>query len=91
MLTAIAPFGDANSAMGARMFIEGIRSLIMIQHENNLPLTGILDGITITTAGGDMLITTKLAPLLELWGNDLDDERDDLPGPDVDQPPVRKL
>jgi hypothetical protein len=91
MLTAIAPFGDATSAMGARMFIEGIRSLIMIQHENNLPLTNILDGITITTAGSDMLITTKLAPLLELWGSDLDDERDDLPGPDVDEPPVREL
>ncbi len=91
MLTATAPFADELSAMSTRMFIEGIRSLIMIQHENNLPLTNILEGITITTAGSNVHITTKLAPLLELWGSDLDDERDDLPGPHVDEPPVRKL
>lgn len=91
MLTAIAPFGNEHQAMSARMFIEGIRSLIILQHEHNLPLTGILEGITITPAGSELHLSTKLAPLLELWGSDLDHEGNDPSGTHVDEPPVRKL
>jgi hypothetical protein len=91
ILTATAPFADELRAMSARMFIEGIRSLITLQHEHNMPLVGILEGITITPAGSDLMITTKLAPLLDLWESESDDEGDDSPGPDVDEPPVRKF
>jgi len=90
-LTAVALFDSELQAMSARMFIEGIRSLITLQQEQNLPLTSILEGIEILPAGKELHIVTKLAPLLELWGSELDDEGNDPPSLHVDEPPVSEL
>lgn len=91
VLTAHMPCADRLKAMSLRMFLEGVRSLIMLQHENNAPLVKILEGVTIASEGEEVMLTTKLAPLLDLWEQDLDVEGDYPPGPHVDKPPVRKL
>jgi hypothetical protein len=67
MLTARMLCENQVKAMDARMFLEGVRSLMLLQHENNATLVSILEGITTTSDTSAVLISTKLAPLLDLW------------------------
>ncbi|MFH1829692.1 MAG: hypothetical protein ABH871_02795 [Pseudomonadota bacterium] len=70
MLTAHVPCEGQLAAMNVRMFLEGVRSLMMIQQENNAPLISILDKISITSEGKIVAVTTKLAPFLNLWSSE---------------------
>lgn len=91
ILNASAACENELKAMSVRMFIEGIRSLIILQHENNAPLVGILDGISIVTEGNEIKLSTKLAPLLDLWAGRSDEEGDEAPAPHIDKSPVGEL
>ncbi len=88
MLTAIMPCEDQLKAMNVRMFLEGVRSLMMLQHERNAPLMSILSGITITSEGADVTLTTKLAPFLNLWVSEPTEKEK---GGALSAPPIRKL
>jgi len=91
ILNASADCGNQIKAMSTRMFIEGIRSLIILQHENNAPLVGILEGISIESEGSEIKLSTKLALLLDLWAGRSDEEKIEVPAHPVDKPPVEKL
>ncbi len=90
-ITATMACPDALKAMSLRMFLEGVRSLVILQNEHNVPLVRMLRGFSITSGGTDVHMTTEIAPLLELWDEDLGYEWDDLARPDVHKPPVGEL
>jgi len=90
-LTATMSCQDRLKAMSLRMFLEGVRSLVILQNENNAPLVRILQGFSIDSGDNDVYITTEIAPLLDLWDEDLGYEWDDLARPDVHKPPVGEL
>ncbi|MFA4874056.1 MAG: hypothetical protein WC956_07110 [bacterium] len=59
---------DQAQAMSMRMFLEGVRSLIMLEQEHNLPLVDILKGISISGNENKVFISSGLLPLADLWG-----------------------
>jgi hypothetical protein len=70
MITARLLCTDQVQAMSVRMFLEGVRSLMILQHERNALLLSIVEGITIKSEGKDVVLDSKLAPLLNLWGSE---------------------
>lgn len=65
----IATFHVASQEEAANigMFLEGVRTIMMLQQEQNIPSTKILQGISITNAANEVTISTDIPPLLELW------------------------
>lgn len=61
--------GNPTQVNGMRMFLEGIRSLLLLQEEGNPALAGILKGLTVDEIGGQLALTCDVEPLLELWSS----------------------
>lgn len=57
---------DAAEISSYQMFLEGVRSLLLIQQEGNAALTNILKGISISTGPGEVTVSTYIMPLLDL-------------------------
>ncbi len=93
VMTATLPCTSIAGALRTRMFLNGVRSLVMLQQQNNEPLVDILEGISIDGEGDEVFITTKIAPLMNLWTDDLErrleSEWNDLSSSDVHESPVR--
>ncbi len=66
-LFATLHLSSQDEARSTQMFLEGVRSLIILQQEANLPLVDILKGVTISGLGNDVTISSGLMPLIDLW------------------------
>lgn len=66
-LTAKIPSPTPAEAQNLKMFLEGVRSLLMLQEEGNASLTSILSGISAQNEGSDVIISCNTLPLLNLW------------------------
>jgi hypothetical protein len=82
---------SAIKATSLSLFLEGIKALLLLQQEHNPALTGILNGLVIGTESTTVTITSKLAPLLKLWSDQSDEERNELAPSHVHKPPVGEL
>ena len=67
MLTARIPCRDQGQAVGVMMFLEGVRSLLMLQAEGNATLVGILKDIVIKNDGSEAVLNANASRLLDLW------------------------
>lgn len=67
ILTARIPCRDQGQAVGVMMFLEGIRSLLMLQAEGNETLIGILKDIVIKSDGSEAVLNADASQLLDLW------------------------
>ena len=59
--------GSVEKAQDVRMFLEGIRALLLLQEEGNPALEGILKGVAIDNSEGSVTIACEILPLLDLW------------------------
>ena len=66
-LVATIPGGTIPQAQDLRMFLEGSRSLLMLQEEGNAALERILKGVAIDNRDGAVTIRCDILPLLDLW------------------------
>ena len=66
-LVATIPGGGIEQAQDLRMFLEGSRSLLMLQEEGNAALETILRDVTIDNRGGAVTISCNILPLFDLW------------------------
>jgi hypothetical protein len=57
---------DEAQAKDLRMFLEGARSLLLLQQEMNLPLVAILKALAIGGEGDRVIVTGPTLPLLDL-------------------------
>ena len=71
-LAAVIPCGGSAKAYSVMMFLKGLRSLITIQEgpKGSAGLAGILRDVEMETREGDVVIRTKLMPIVDLWVND---------------------
>ena len=67
MLTARIRCRDFAQAVGTRMFLEGIRALLMLQAEENETLQGIVRDVDIKSERSEAIITGDASRLLDLW------------------------
>lgn len=67
-LLASIPCADADQAKGLRMFLEGIRSLMLLQEEGNAALVSILKGLAIGDNGPEVTISGSVSAIMDLWG-----------------------
>ncbi|HPQ80260.1 MAG TPA: hypothetical protein PLZ86_00860 [bacterium] len=61
---------DLKAASDIRMFLEGIRALLLIQEEGNAALESVLKGVSIEGRDGSVTIGCDVLPLLEMWSTD---------------------
>lgn len=54
-------------ALDLRIFLEGVRSLILLQQEENPVLTAIFKGFAISGTAEGVSVESPLAPLIDLW------------------------
>lgn len=57
-------------ALDLRLFLEGVRSLLLLQQEENPALTAIVKGFAITGTAEGVAVESPLAPLIDLWMKD---------------------
>ena len=67
MLTARIRCRDFAQAVGAMMFLEGVRALLMLQAEQNEALINILRDVDIKSEQSDTILTGDVTRLLDLW------------------------
>lgn len=66
-LTAKIPSPAPAEAHNLKMFLEGMRSLLMLQEEGNAALIPILSGIAVENEGSEIIVSCSTLPLLNLW------------------------
>lgn len=59
----------ASEAPGLVMFVEGIRSLLLLQEEQNASLASLLRGISVENREGRVTLSCDLLPLVGLWAS----------------------
>lgn len=67
LLTAKIPSPTPAEANNLKMFLEGVRSILMLQEEGNTALTSILSGISVQSEGSEVIVACNTLPLLNLW------------------------
>ncbi len=54
-------------ALDLRIFLEGVRSLLLLQQEESPALTSIIKGFAISGTPEGVLVESPVAPLIDLW------------------------
>ncbi len=68
-ISATIPCKDPAGAQGVLMFLDGLRSLVMIQQkpEGETGLAAVVKGLGISVEGNDVVLKGELLPLISLW------------------------
>ena len=66
-LAAVLVCRDPQKAQDLQMFLEGVRSLLLLEQEQHLALTSLLKGISIAQESSQVTVASALFPLLDLW------------------------
>jgi len=66
-ISALLQTRGEKQAQDLQMFLEGMRSLLLLEQEQYLALVSLLRGIAIDRSADRVLLSSPLAPLLDLW------------------------
>ena len=66
-LAATIASESPEKARDTAMFLEGVRTLLLIQEEGNAALESILKGMSIETRDGGVNVVCDIIPLVDLW------------------------